>query len=835
MNNNETKELCLLLLNADSENEIVEILKKKRLWDEQKFWRLYGDTPDNYSTAGNQANEAEAALVEKITNSRDARLMLQCQLRGINPKGENAPQSVKEAIGKFFDISPNTEIEGEISQLDNTKRTLLARGMTMALTGESPGMEKKDVFPCISFTDDGEGQTPDEIPNTILSLNKSIKSEIKFAHGKFNMGGTAVLTFCGEKNIQLVISRRHPDLITKQGKKSDRDDQWGFTIVRRVFPTGNITKSRFYYLAPIANDKEEDKPKILSFSADELNIFPDKNEAYVRPAKWGTLIKLYNYQTKARGHALRDSGLLRALDILLPDVGLPVRIHECRKSFKGHAGSFDNNLNGLQIRLSDDNVNLELKEPLSENIVIDGQKFEMSIYILKSREDTSTYRKADKGIIFSLNGQSQGWFHEAFFERVKMGYLRDSLIVIVDCSKLDFTTIELLFKNSRDRLSTHPIRYKLEAEIEDSIKNNPILKELREKRRRERTAEKLSNSKPLEQILKSVIKNNHTLSNLFLLGNTTISSFKPKSVSEIEKKFIGKRFPTFFKFKKLETDKKLEKSCHINLRSRIAFETDAKNDYLTRENSPGEFKLYLMENEGEKLYGNYKINLNNGIATLNIQLPENSGVGQKHEFIYRLNDSKHIYEPFTSKFSILVLPEFISNPDSEPRPRTKNPDDKDGKGGTVTSAISLPENIFEVAKEPNEKQTSWADAPVEFNEHTAVVVKSNGLSEDEFNANGYDWYINVDNKYLMNEMKSKPDDADIIKAQYTYSLVIIGISLLFSESNNRTKEKLDQSSLQKITFEEKLQEYSKSISPVLIPIINELSKLKMPESQFETI
>lgn len=143
MNNEQLKSLCLELLKADDENEVVEILKSKELWDNANFWRLYGDTADNYSAAGNQANDSDSSIAEKITNSRDARLMRQCLLRGIEPKGNDAPKTVKEAIGKFFNVSPGTDVEGEISELDNTSRTRLAKGMTMAVTGESPGAEKK--------------------------------------------------------------------------------------------------------------------------------------------------------------------------------------------------------------------------------------------------------------------------------------------------------------------------------------------------------------------------------------------------------------------------------------------------------------------------------------------------------------------------------------------------------------------------------------------------------------------------------------------------------------------------------------------------------------------
>lgn len=836
MKNDEIKELCLSLMRADSEDDVIAILQDAGYWNNSSAWRLYGDTEDNYSAAGNQANEAEAALVEKITNSRDARLMLQCMLRGIVPQAAEAPQSMKEAIGKFFNVAPESDVQGEIKELTNTEITEIAKGMTLSLTGKSPGKDREDVYPCITIVDDGEGQTPDLIGETILSLNKSIKNRIRFAHGKFNMGGTAALTFCGEKNLQLVISRRHPKLIEKFSKNpTERDYEWGFTVVRREFPEGNRTKSWYKYLAPIQNSDNPEKPKILSFQADKLPLFPESNEAYKREAEWGTLIKLYEYQTKKRSHALRDSGLLRPLEMLLPEIGLPLRIHECRKSYKGHEGSFANNLTGLQHSLSLAQDSLEIKKPISDIINIDGNKFEMLIYVFKSKDAGRTYRDADRGIIFSLNGQAQGWFHERFFARksVKMDYLKESLTVIVDCSNLDYAAQEQLFQNSRDRLSTKPIRFKLEAEIEDSLKNNPILRELRERRRRERTQEKLIDSKPLEETLKKVIKHNKTLSNLFLIGNRSIETFKPRDVALNEKEYIGKRFPTFFKFKKVDYGKSIERPCNINRRARINFETDVENDYFKRENSKGDFRLIQIIEGKETEYGNYKINLSNGIATLNVSLPDNIHVGDKISFTSKLFDINHQFDPFINNFSIVVLEPIEDEEIRPPKPRTDFPDDKEGKRGSQSTGITLPENIYEVSKEPSENQISWDDERVagEIDDYTAIIVKSNGLSDDDFNANGYDWFVNVSNRYLLSEMKMNPDEADIIKAQFIYGLVILGISQLFTESIQQKDANPEESvKSNSLDFPDLIRELGKSISPVLIPVINELSKIRDKET-----
>jgi len=103
MNNNQKKELCLKLMRADSEAEIVQILTEVGFWENKRVWRLYGDRENNFSTIGNQQNRPDAALVEKLINSVDARLMHECLARGINPESPAAPQNIRESVARFFE------------------------------------------------------------------------------------------------------------------------------------------------------------------------------------------------------------------------------------------------------------------------------------------------------------------------------------------------------------------------------------------------------------------------------------------------------------------------------------------------------------------------------------------------------------------------------------------------------------------------------------------------------------------------------------------------------------------------------------------------------------
>ena len=73
MNDDQLKKLCLGLLEADTEQAVIALLEEAGLWSNPAAWRLYGDRENNFSTIGNQQSRPDAALVEKLINSEDAR------------------------------------------------------------------------------------------------------------------------------------------------------------------------------------------------------------------------------------------------------------------------------------------------------------------------------------------------------------------------------------------------------------------------------------------------------------------------------------------------------------------------------------------------------------------------------------------------------------------------------------------------------------------------------------------------------------------------------------------------------------------------------------------
>lgn len=822
MTENKAKELCLELMHADSEDKVIELLKKISYWDNQDVWQFFGDRETNYNTIGNQMSRPDAALVEKLVNSVDARLMNECLAQGLDPEKPDAPQSIQEAVARFFD-NASSAMAGRIRDWTESKRTEVARGIALTATGAKPGSGN----PCFTISDDGEGQTPSMMPHTLLSLDKDNKLKIPFVQGKFNMGGTGVLKFCGKHNLQLVVSRRSPAILKHLGTKHPDDEKWSFTVVRREDPHGNRRNSVYTYLAPYAVDSQPNQGGVLRFSSDEMPIFPNGKAPYARNAPWGTLIKLYEYSaTGFKSHILMKDGLLGRIDLLLPDVALPMRFHECR-DYKGHEGSFETTLTGVRIRLEDDKgQNLEERFPSFAPMKVIGEEMLVSIYAFKKKRGEA-YRK-NEGIIFVVNGQTHGHLTQDFFSRKKVGlsYLSDSILVVVDCSKLSGRAREDLFMNSRDRLSGGELREQIEESLEELLKQHSELRALKERRRREEIESKLDDAKPLEDILERLLKNSPTLSNLFLQGLRASSPFKTVEVQAKEQEFIGQRFPTYFKFKGKEYGHVLNRECHVNMRCRLIFETDAENDYFSRAADPGEFRLVLQQNGIATDVQNYILNLQNGIASLSFSLPEGSEPAQTLRYKSFINDCSRI-EPFTNAFEVIV--KEAQQPRGRSGKRREPPSKKEGGDRENFSGIQLP-NITQV------EEKDWENQNPPFDKYTALRIRDAGISgnDDDESANVYDFYINIDNLYLKAELKATKSEPELVRAQFTYGMVLLGLALIQQDIADQNKEPLESEETENdhangASIEKKVEKFCRAIAPVVVPMINSLGSLSLED------
>lgn len=817
-------QLCMALMRADTDDEVVGLLTDAGYWNDTNAWRYVGDNENNFASIGNQQSEPVAALIEKIVNSVDARLTNACLEAGIEPTSATAPRSIREAVTRFFDDRPVSDPDkaGRIALWRDAKTTAEGRLLTVAATGYAA----KDGRPSITVADQGEGHEPDAQPDTFMSLGRSNKLRVPFVQGKFNMGGTGALQFCsGRHRLQLVVSRRNPTLLGKDA--SERDHEWGFTVVRREAPPQGSKSSVFTYLAPIGAGPDR-KGAVLSFKADEWPIFPEADskarDAYFRAARYGSLVKLYEYEWQGTKSNIVSSGggLLRRIDLGLTEVALPVRIFECRPEYKGHTGSFATNVLGLGARLERDKAdNLEPDFPVSNIIDLDGKTVRARVFAFKKGR-AAEYRTARHGVVFSVNGQAHATLPSNFFrdKSVGMSYLADSLLVMVDCTNIEGEMREDLFMNSRDRLRSNALSDRLEHEVQVFLKDEPTLKALRNRRRQEELANQLSDSKPLRDALEDFLRRSPMLAKLFLEGVKLPSPFPSLAGGGAGGggEFKGKTYPTFFRFRGLRDGEPLERDAHLGSRVHVSFETDAANDYFDRDLDRGTTSLFRVSEGGRVEWNNWSMHGPlSGVATLNLDLPETMQEGSVVTFESEVTDPSRI-EHFVNRFTLRVRKPGVRNSGTTGRRRTST-SGTGNQGGPA--GLALP-NIVEV--EENDWPAHGFDAT------TAAVIKHAG--EADGGSEVFDFFINIDNKYLRIVEKESKEEPKLLKARFVYAFVLVGLALIQDDRSRPAPDASEESEdvSERPGIEQVVARTTSALAPVLLPLIETIGSLSLDES-----
>ncbi len=823
LQNEQTRELCTDLLHADSEEKVIAILKHAGYWDDPRAWRNYGDLEGNFATIGNQQSRPEAALVEKIVNSVDARLMNACLEAGIDPVSSQAPKNIWAAVDKFFPGSG-----GSLRDWASAARRAEATNITLAATGQKRR-------PCITIADIGEGQTPAKVPETFMSLNRSNKLRIPFVQGKFNMGGTGALKFCGEHRFQLVITKRNPSILTMD-ERADKDAScWSVTITRRQRPqegAGQVRNSVFTYLAPVGADENPCRGAVLRFDAKSLPLMPEYNKPYSREIDYGSAIKLYNYDMKGfTSHILMKDGLLYRLEALLPEIALPVNLHECRDFAGVKEKSFVTPLAGLTVRLEEGKGgNVEDGFPDSVPFRVRGERMVAKIYAFKEGR-ASTYT-TNESVIFSINGQTHGVLPRSLFGRnkVKLGRLSDSLLVMVDCSEISVDAREDLFMNSRDRLSQHELRKDIEAEIEEILSKHPNLKQLANARAQQEIGNRLADSKPLEQVLNSILKSSPTLAALFREGQRLGNPFNSKP-GELqggkngtgtgekgghgpgEEPFVGKQHPTYFRFYQKKDGDVLERNCEFGRRCRVTLETDVENEYFKRTSNPGWYDVEVLETTGGKheegLNPQNSLILHDGLAHWSIELPEEIEVGETITLQLTVSDDT-LNDPFTNILRLTVGPQSEHSGGKGGKRRSST----SGGGGKQPVGIEMP-NVIPV------KQDEWPRYGFDKTSACKIVQESDG---------SYTFYINIDNLYLRHEMKYSRDDPLLMEAKFKYGNVLVALALIQDDRErqkrpNASAQQPDGTSSEDIPIASRVLDTTRALGPFMVPMINYLGSL----------
>ena len=574
---------------ADTEDEIDKVINAHSEIFKQENWYPLGDNENNFGIIENQQSNPIAALIEKITNSIDAVLMRKCLEAGIDPKSEEAPKSMEKAKVKFFENHTTWDLPGFRKK----------QSESIQIIADGPRKNTSLVI-----YDDGEGQHPENLENTFLSLLRGNKNEIHFVQGKYNMGGSGAIVFCGKKRYQLIGSKRY-----------DNTGKFGFTLIRE-HPLDKeeekVKKNTWYEYLKV--DRE-----IPAFHAEQQDLV-----LYNRRFTTGTIIKLYSYDLPAGSRSVISRDLNQSINEHLFEPILPVITVDKKERYPDDR-NLERDLYGLKRRLERDN-NRYVQEYFSENFK-DSLFGEMKVtcYVFKAKIDDRSaadsresiqreFFKNNMSVLFSINGQVHGHYTSEFITRsLKMSLLKNYLLIHVDCTDMDLSFRKELFMASRDRLKDGEETRALREFLRDKLGSKQgRLAEIEKQRKNAISVEGGDTTELLKSLANNLPMNPELMQLLSQAFKLNQGNGKQKKQTKQNKKpykepFNPKRFPSYLKLKTKNDGFKPVAQIPLGGDKAIYFETDVEDHYFDRVEEPGSMRIALLGFKSNNSEGGNKL------------------------------------------------------------------------------------------------------------------------------------------------------------------------------------------------------------------------------------
>ena len=762
------KQLLQDLLEAEFEDDAIALLLKRGLFEDvnSKRWIALGNMPNNQSVVHAQQSSPAAALVEKFTNGLDAILLRRCKAQGLNPRSVAAPESMSKAVQKWF---------GDLNEKSAQEiRGLAEENLVLYATGSKSR-------PCLSLYDAGEGQLPENFPSTFCSLiygsdEGSYKGAVPFVQGRFNMGGTGVLPFCGDdRKMQLIVSRAPSDVAKSQ-------HEWGFTVF--CFFASRQSPSWKYLVGTDG--------KIMTAGIEPLGLVPKtgaKSGEVCAPRErevpHGTLIKMYDYKAP-RSNVCGE--LFRKLEEYLLRPMLPLRIVECRPEYKA-------NVMGVTVwdRFSAWAARGKLEEGFEDGASIQiklstGETVPAEVRVFKADAGAEDTEHPQTGLRALINGQSHARRDTQFFKgkAVDKEHIGGSMLVTLDCSDLGQTSRNALFMSNRETFREDPLLTELFKKLQKELRDHEGLIALDQKRYQEKIANATSDEDGIKA-LEELLSTDPALADLFgsmtqgkVAAKTiqaTVTGFKVKGDSP---KFEGTEFPSYFRRKDGSTSTEIE--LPQNDEARVSFLTDVRNNYFTRSKNKGKCEFTGLMEPTFRLF--------NGHLTFTFHADKyKKPVGTVFDTVVTISDAGH--GPWNLSIKVKVAPprEKRENKPPEPNPKTD-------------AAPSRPD-ILEVHNGPEATPITLDKVP---------------------NTERLQIQINVDSSLLAEAKLLRPaEEAAAVEFVFKYGLALIAMGLLDSV------KKTTEWSTNEVECRERVSKSAAGVGRVIVPLCLTLPK-KLPKA-----
>lgn len=785
------------LFASSTEKALDSVIQAKPIFHNSQNWRPYGDNESNFSVVENQQANPVAALVEKLTNAIDAMLMKKCYEQGIDPRSQVAPKNMHDAMRSFYKYE-NFDLQAY--------RNEVAQDIQILADPNSPrGDTSLIIF------DNGEGQHPQEFPNTFLSLLRGNKNDIKFVQGKYNMGGAGALVYCGEKRYQLIASKRY-----------DGTGNFGFSLLR---------------IHPLTKEEEETKKntyyeyfcpsgKIPEFPIDGLDL-----NLFKRKFRTGTIIKLYSYDLPPGSRSVISRDLNQSINEYLHDPAMPIYIIDRKERYPKDMG-LERIMFGLSNRLLDQKekyVDRQFSLEITGNKEVGKIRATVTVFKVKNEEKTvkefketiqNEFCKNNMSVAFSLNGQVHGFYTSEFITRaLKYKLLKDYLLIHVDCTNMTLHYRNNLFMASRDRLKNAKEADVIRKLLADNLRKSE-LNEIYKQRKDSFSADtsetnellkKFSKEIPLNPEMLKLLKQTFKLEDI---GKKKIEAEKDKNKPESKPKskepFISKRYPSIFQIQgKPDKDGEIIKGIPLGGDRTIRFSTDVENEYFDRIKDQGKMKMYVLRHgpnitrggnapgtprEIDEFFQVVKSSPQDGTIRVNLQPKDNLKVGDELEIKAALTS---VVEPEGTLEAVFYV-KIEEMKEKEPKPEEPE-----------VPQIGLPQMVL-VYKDGREGVKTWSDieaSGIAFDDTEIMATYTNDKDELET------IFINMDSS-LLRSYKSKIDSDEALQVADNKYISQVYFHTLFLYSILKQKKMRfsleDQQGEKAVEVEEVLRDLFKS-------------------------
>ncbi|MBP0496016.1 hypothetical protein [Roseomonas indoligenes] len=673
----DSKALCLSLLAAESEAEIQAIIEGDLLLRDPSHWKPLDGRETNFNVMSNQASDGGKALTELMTNMVDAVLMRHAYEKGIDPKGPAAPKTMYEAIDRL--IKPLRG--GKLVNLDPRDPWLRDFAQKNLVIGVTGAKSKKEGLPCYTFADNGEGQQPQDFERTFLSLKEGNKASIQFVQGKYNMGSSGVLSYCGTRWFKLIVSRRH-----------DRKGPWGWTLMRRRPSTGDRMPVAEYFVMPDG--------RVSSFEADELYPFQraDRKRYDRMHLASGTIIKLYDYQVGAKFSGFKGSR--EALNENLVETMLPFRLLDLRQKPDKSRGSDraegvdPRSFYGMEYLLlrshrEDEHDEEEDAVAGSERkdvaMIEDPGLGRITISAIPLKRDLPGWLKpasTNNRVFHAVNGQVQFKQTRGYLSQsCGLSALKDRVVIIVDASELSFAAHNDVWKGDREHIRNTIVGEHYKEKVTEAIRGSSVLKEMQQQIAREELDHAAKTER--NELFQKLVDADRTLADL--LNDRDPVIFVPSAGGTRGKEagngtFEGKYSPTFLRVEEKLRDRGLE--VPLNRARPVAARTDAENGYLLRAENRGT----LTVNEEVRSRFTMRTQLHDGRLTVFLEpLPGKVSAGEILECRLVLQDPA-----MPEALEVLLSVRITDDEKPDPKPKLKASSAKAGDGNVGPDGLGKP-------------------------------------------------------------------------------------------------------------------------------------------------